>query len=118
MNEEDKVEKAERPTTRKERMMVKAIEDVRELSMNDIVTFYMHNDTVRYYVRLTNPMERTGVAVFHLNKKGRPSYRLIPRYTIRADQQVCLIFRRELSPSIIELLFKGAIPAEEGNTNE
>lgn len=93
-------------------MMVKAIEDVRELSMNDIVTFYMHNDTVRYYVRLTNPLERTGTAVFHLNKKGRPSYRFIPRYTIRPDQKVCLVFKRELSGSLLELLFKGNITNE------
>lgn len=116
MNNDDSEEnaleivKAPRPTTRKERMMTKAVTDVRELSMNDIVTFYMHDDTVRYYVRLTNPMERTGVAVFHLNKKGRPSYRFIPRYTIRADQAVCLVFRRELSGSIVELLFKGNVP--------
>lgn len=98
------VTRKDRPTTRRERIMNRIIPDVRELSVNDIVTFYTHNDTVRYYVRLLNPIERQGIGVFHLNRKGRPSYRLVPRYTIRKDQQVALLFEREISAAILELL--------------
>ena len=97
-----------RPSTRRERIMTRTVPDIRELDRNDIVTFYTHGDTVRYYVRLLDPIERQGIAVFHMNRKGRPSYRFIPRYTIRKDQACALIFPREISTAILELLRKNS----------
>ena len=98
--------KKPRPSTRRERIMGRTVPDIRELDRNDIVTFYTHNDTIRYYVRLIDPIERQGIAVFHFNRKGRPSYRFIPRYTIKKDQPCALIFPREISSAILELLRK------------
>jgi len=103
--------KVPRPKTRRERVMLRKIDNVRELDVNEIVSFYAANNTLRYYVRLTKPLERRGVCVFHFNKKGRPSLRLIPAYTIPPNTECALVFRRELSHQIDELLFRGDLLA-------
>lgn len=96
----------QRPTTRRERIMVRKVEDVRTLDVNDVVTFYTADNQLRYYVRLTKPTEKRGVAVFHLNRKGRPSYKRIPSYVIPPNIECALVYRRELSAQIEEHLFR------------
>lgn len=100
-----------RPTSRRERVMLRSVENVKELEVNEVVSFYTAGNILRYYVRLTKPLERRGVAVFHYNKKGRPSLRLIPSYVIPVGTKCALIFRRELSAQIDELLFRGDLLA-------
>ena len=100
------VKRKERPTSRRERVMLRLVDDIRQLDTNDIVTFYLANNTLRYYVRLLDPLNRKGIAAFHFNKKGRPSYRYIPSYTVPAGVKCALLFRKEVSEQLQELLFK------------
>lgn len=99
--------KKTRPSTRRERVMVRAVEDIKGLSLNDVVTFYSPDNTVRYYVRLLDPIRKRGVCVFHLNRKGRPSYKWAPSYVVPEGVTCALVFRRELSAPIEEILFRG-----------
>lgn len=96
--------------------MTRAIDDIRELDVNDVVTFYTADNALRYYVRLIKPMEKLGVAVFHLNRKGRPSYRYVPSYKIPGGTICALVFKRELSNQIEELLFRNN--RTKGNPDE
>lgn len=95
-----------RPTSRRERVMLREVDDVKQLDRNDVVSFYTADNTLRYYVRLLDPPNRKGVAVFHFNRKGRPSYRFMPSYQIPPNTKCALIYKRELSGQILELLFR------------
>src|SRR5688500_9199447 len=84
--------------SRKDRYMLHKVADheVSKLDKDSIITFYSENDTVRYFMRLTEPLEQRGPIVFYPFKKGRPSYSYMPRYRLsRKIKEIGLVLRRD-----------------------
>lgn len=111
MSDEEKVEVIEKKknykaSTRRERLeQCRLVDEVRSLDKGDLVTFYMADNTIRYYMRILDPRKKKGVAVFHANKKGRPAIHFLPEFTIPAGVDVMLLFKREISENILQWLF-------------
>ena len=103
---DERAPKVKQGTTRKARLMSRRVNPT-EQAQNTLVTFYIESVGVelRYYVRLIKPHLRRGIAVFHVNKKGRPVMHRVPEYVIPENAECALILRRQISHTIEDMLF-------------